>query len=494
MNRDGKDGVRFGTSGVRGPAGQLLDGLAAEYVSAFCRFLRSRTPDVRRICIGRDLRDSSEALSAICRGTILAAGIEVEDCGLIPTPALALYAIDGACAAVMVTGSHIAADRNGLKFYLPTGEITKPDEARISALLTAGGNNPAHFAAAVFPATGGDTLRVYIRRYTDIARSIDLSGRSFAIWAHSTVAAEPMREVLAPTGARITVFGRRNSFSPVDTEAIAPEALSEIAEFAKRKRPDAILSADADGDRPLVADGDGQIVAGDLVAFSAALALGASHIVTPVTSNSAIENQFAGRVTRTKIGSPHVLAGMRGLVAETDGCVVGFEANGGFIAGSTLHLVENAIPALPTRDALLPILALLSRFADPGIDIRGLAQEHGFRPARAMRIEGFPRDIANSLVCALADSARFRAEFAGDGAEVAVSDRIDGVCLRIGAYSRLRMHASGNAPEFRLYVEAESRQAAERLIEFAAARAKEFRDNFASPATNATGADFLIQA
>ncbi|EYB47298.1 hypothetical protein BU65_24160 [Escherichia coli] len=32
---------------------------------------------------------------------------------------------------IMVTGSHIPYDRNGLKFYTPEGEITKADEQEI---------------------------------------------------------------------------------------------------------------------------------------------------------------------------------------------------------------------------------------------------------------------------------------------------------------------------------------------------------------------------
>tara|TARA_B110000908_G_C10080263_1_gene369255 strand:+ start:225 stop:437 length:213 start_codon:yes stop_codon:yes gene_type:complete len=60
-----------------------------------------------------------------------AAGLAVTDCGDLPTPALALAAIGARAAAVMVTGSHVPADRNGLKFYTPDGEITKIDEMAI---------------------------------------------------------------------------------------------------------------------------------------------------------------------------------------------------------------------------------------------------------------------------------------------------------------------------------------------------------------------------
>ena len=56
--------------------------------------------------------------------------------GMVPTPVLyfATHHL-GAASGVMVTGSHIPADRNGLKFYLPGGEIAKSDEAAIEHMV-----------------------------------------------------------------------------------------------------------------------------------------------------------------------------------------------------------------------------------------------------------------------------------------------------------------------------------------------------------------------
>ena len=86
--------------------------------------------------LGRDLRASSPAISDDCAVAIRAAGLEPVDCGVLPTPALALHAMANGAPAIMVTGSHIPADRNGLKFYVAAGEITKSDEAGISAALS----------------------------------------------------------------------------------------------------------------------------------------------------------------------------------------------------------------------------------------------------------------------------------------------------------------------------------------------------------------------
>ena len=59
------------------------------------------------------------------------------DCGTVPTPALALLGLKCGAASLMITGSHIPADRNGIKFYRPDGEIGKTDETAITAIAEA---------------------------------------------------------------------------------------------------------------------------------------------------------------------------------------------------------------------------------------------------------------------------------------------------------------------------------------------------------------------
>ncbi|TIW84509.1 MAG: phosphomannomutase, partial [Mesorhizobium sp.] len=66
-----------------------------------------------------------------CLGAIAQRGFTPLDCGHLPTPALALEAARIRRPAIMVTGSHIPDDRNGLKFYRAEGEIDKADEAGI---------------------------------------------------------------------------------------------------------------------------------------------------------------------------------------------------------------------------------------------------------------------------------------------------------------------------------------------------------------------------
>ena len=123
----------FGTSGLRGLVTELTDDLVTDYVRAFATAL----PVGAGVAVGWDLRPSSPRIAQASIAALRDLGLRVQEAGALPTPALAFGAMAQGMGAVMITGSHIPADRNGLKFYTPEGEILKADEARIQAALPA---------------------------------------------------------------------------------------------------------------------------------------------------------------------------------------------------------------------------------------------------------------------------------------------------------------------------------------------------------------------
>src|ERR1035437_410135 len=122
-------GVRFGTSGARGLVADMNSEVSFAYTTAFLQAISAKSG---RVALAIDLRPSSPEIAAACAAAIEHAGLTVDFCGAIPTPALAFYAKTQGLPAIMVTGSHIPFDRNGIKFYGTAGEITKADEANIS--------------------------------------------------------------------------------------------------------------------------------------------------------------------------------------------------------------------------------------------------------------------------------------------------------------------------------------------------------------------------
>lgn len=457
--------LKFGTSGLRGLVHELLGLPTYAHVRAFCAMLREDgATAASAVLIGRDLRSSSPLIASQCAQAIADAGLKPIDCGALPTPALALAAMKRAVPAIMVTGSHVPDDRNGLKFYRAQGEIDKADEVRILVWH-------AKLGLAVAPKPTAapaheDAIADYRARYAAFFGSDALAGMTVGVYQHSSVGRDIISDVLAALGALAVPLGRSDHFIPVDTEALRPEDEALARQWAGANKLDAIVSTDGDADRPLVADEAGRFLRGDLVGALTARFLGADAIVTPVTSNSALERLgLFEKVVRTRVGSPYVIDGMGQAKAEGAHVVVGFEANGGVLLGSDVTRDGRSLVPLPTRDALLPILATLALACGIGKPLSAIAADAHFAIALSNRLQEVPQDRTAALIARLdAEDSGFRdTAFAAHGA-VASRDRRDGLRLTLGNGATVHFRASGNAPELRVYVEAPTPEAAEALL------------------------------
>jgi len=444
---------KFGTSGLRGLVTELTPALVAAYVAAFVR----ACPMGTGLFAGQDLRASSPRIAADVIAAARARGLAVTDCGAVPTPALALAAMGAGAAAVMVTGSHIPADRNGLKFYTPAGEITKAQEGAILAALDAPAAVVAHG-----PLTPADPGPAFLGRYVTAFGAQALAGRRIGVWSHSAVGRDLLIGTLQALGAEAVEIERSEIFIPVDTEAVPPGARALLARVAAEHGLDAIASTDGDGDRPLLADAAGRVISGDVLGQITARLMGADVVVTPVSSNTGVEALGFDRVIRTRIGSPFVIAGMEGTLAASPGTrVVGYEANGGFLLGFDAALA-GPLPALMTRDSHLPIIAPLVAAGDDGLAALVAAQPARFTAAD--RLAEVPPQASATLVARLAaDPAEFLSVL--DEGPLVARDRTDGLRLTLASGRILHLRPSGNAPELRLYTEAETAPAAQALLE-----------------------------
>jgi len=454
--------LKFGTSGLRGLVVDLVGAPARTWTSAFLCHARS-LPVEQVLLVGRDLRHSSPRVAADCLAAATAAGWRAIDCGALPTPGLALEALARSAAAIMVTGSHIPDDRNGLKFYAP-GEITKADEAAIQASFDAGVR-----IATVVPdelhETAPEVINAYRHRYTTTFAPDSLLGLTIGVYQQSSVARDVLVEILTALGAVAVPLGWSEDFLPVDTEAHRPEDMALIAGWAAEGRFDAIVSTDGDADRPLVADATGQVVRGDLLGLLTAHYLRLSTIVTPVTSSSMIDTSGVGkRVIRTRVGSPFVIEGMNQAIADGAEDVLGFEANGGVLLGSPVQLPFGVLAPLPTRDAVLPILCALALMVKEGFSLRACVDELGVGYAVADRIKDVPASVSAPFLKRLSDDSGFDADFLGGIGTIGSKDNLDGIRFLLTDGSVLHFRASGNAPELRVYAEAPSPERADHLL------------------------------
>src|SRR6266581_7692620 len=119
----------FGTNGIRGVAGREIDsGLAFRVGSALGTLFPKE-----RVLIGRDGRLSSPMLLEGVAAGLLAQGNDVEDRGLITTPALEFMVKNTfSSAGVMITASHNPPEYNGFKVVDSDGvEIARGKEETI---------------------------------------------------------------------------------------------------------------------------------------------------------------------------------------------------------------------------------------------------------------------------------------------------------------------------------------------------------------------------
>jgi phosphomannomutase len=279
-------------------------------------------------------------------------------------------------------------------------------------------------------------------------------------------------DLLARAGAEVVRLGRSEEFVAVDTEAFSDALFAPCRGWIGEHGLDAIVSTDGDADRPLVIDGTGEFLRGDVLGMIAARFVGAGRVVTPVTSNSAIEGVgWFSRVDRTRVGSPFVIAGMNVAAVDSPGAVVGFEANGGTLLGSEVMVNGKRLTALPTRDAVLPILAVLATAARQGQSLAGLMKTLPVRAALADRLTQVASERSAALLRRLGEEPDYARGFFAPVGEVESVSNVDGPRFSLASGDTVHYRVSGNAPELRCYVEGVTPERAKELLAWGLAAA-----------------------
>lgn len=451
-------GVVFGTSGARGLVEDFKPDVCAAFTVAFVQVMHKNF-DFTKIALAIDNRPSSPEIVGACIAAAKAVGIDVDYYGVIPTPALAVTSMADGIPAIMVTGSHIPFDRNGLKFYRPDGEISKSDELAIRA---ADATLPT-LTLNDLPCVSPRAADAYIERYLKLYDSDLLRGKRLGIYEHSSAGRDLYASLFKQLGATVISLGRSDSFIPIDTEAVALTDIQMARDWQREYQLDAIFSTDGDGDRPLLSDETGIYLRGDILCLLAAQSLNIEVLAVPVSCNSAIEvcGSFK-QVKRTKIGSPYVIAAFDEL-QKVSGRIAGFEANGGFILGTNITVNGKKLSALPTRDAILPVLAVLALARSHSIS--SLTKKIPNIFTSSDRIKNFPREKSLGIINnGILEPVRLLKQLGFGDFNIVRLDVTDGLRITLENNEVIHLRPSGNAPELRCYSEAASSAKAEMIV------------------------------
>ncbi|RLA26195.1 MAG: phosphomannomutase [Gammaproteobacteria bacterium] len=469
-----KNKVKFGTSGIRGLVSDMSDKVCYAYTLSFLDYLKAigAIAEGHKVGISGDLRHSTPRIMNAVAAAVTDAGYQVVNCGLLPTPALTLYGISLKIPTIMVTGSHIPDDRNGIKFNKPDGEVLKQDEQGILAqdpqLNDALFDGERLLQHDYLPVIDRAAEEQYITRYLDFFPENALSGLKCGVYQHSSVARDILPTILSGLGADVVVLGRSDSFISVDTEAIRPEDVVLAKQWSEQYALDCIISTDGDADRPLISDEHGEWLRGDVAGILVARFLQIDALVTPVSSNSAVEKCASfSRVVRTRIGSPYVISAMQAIIDMPK--VAGYEANGGFLLNTPVSLKGKQLSALPTRDAVIVPLCILLAAKQGNCTLAQLLKTLPERYTYSDRIKDFPSELSHSILREIQtgefnhDAAEFARLFAGQLDQAVSFDCTDGVRVTLANDELVHIRGSGNAPELRCYTEASSYQRAKAL-------------------------------
>lgn len=279
-----------------------------------------------KLVLGRDLRESSKALAEAAMDGLLAAGAEVWDVGVAPSP-LVYFAIGrwGADGGLVITASHLPPDHNGLKLRLGDGpfygdslqELYKaalePPQVRGGGRLVARDVYAEYFPAAL----------TYLKLHRPVRLVLDLGNGAGCLTAPALferLGCKPEILFGEPDGGRFKGRG---------PDPLAEGALRALCERVVQSGAEAGLAIDADGDRLAVVDEKGSPISADralLPLIREALAQGEKHFVSDVRcSRSTIRyiEERGGHLAMAKCGYPFILDKMRKLSAA-----IGFETTG----------------------------------------------------------------------------------------------------------------------------------------------------------------------
>lgn len=487
--------LAFGTSGLRGLVSDMTDLECYINTTGFLHFLQ-HADNLRKgqqVYIAGDLRHSTpRILKAVAKAVADNGQIPVY-CGLIPTPAVAYYGLQNQAPSIMVTGSHIPDDRNGIKFNKTDGEVLKEDElgikesvASVRAKLYSMDAEASDFSAdGFFKATPPElsvedkkALELYAKRFQDIFGPTALTGKKIVFYQHSAVGRDSLLALFESLGAQVVPVGRSEKFIPIDTENVTPEDQTYFKSLAAEHTDAfAIVSTDGDSDRPFLIDEQGTFHRGDILGAVVADWINADFAAFPISASDATDKYLSSKNIQwqhTRIGSPYVIAVMNEAIVAGNKRVVGWEVNGGFLHGGDIEINGKPLKALPTRDAFFPIAAALALAIQKNQKISELFNALPQRATQAGLINDFSPEISRTILKRFAlDTPETRAELAGyftpeqGFSEITSLNSLDGIRIFFDNGEIAHLRPSGNAPQLRIYSVADTQERADEIVALA---------------------------
>lgn len=439
--------LKIGITGVRGIVGETFTPeVAVGFSQAFGTYL-----DGGRILVCRDTRPSGPMVRAAVIAGLLAAGCEVIDLGVSPTPSLQLAVTwlkaDGGIA---ITAGHNPSQWNALKFVRSDGLYLNPTQAEELLDIF----HQGEFAKATW-----DQIKPAVQQQDPIEHHIELLKGVFdvemikhrrpkvAVDCSNGACSRLIPPWLKEIGCEVLAINDDPGASFPHAPEPKPETMAQLSAVVKAGHADIGFAHDADGERLGIVTELGQPLSEELtlaIATRIRLEQKAGTVVTNVSTTGAIEKiaaVYGGAVVRTPVGQTYISESMMELKG-----VLGGEGSGG-VTVPELHL---------THDSAAAVGLILEGLARSGKPVSRLVQD---LPRLTMLKYNLPVE-PNRLYSVLQN---FRVAIER---EALTYDLTDGIRLVL-PQGWVHVRASNTESMIRVIVEAEETRSAQNLVDWA---------------------------
>jgi phosphoglucosamine mutase len=433
----------FGTDGIRSKVGELLTAELAMQIGYWgATILASQAAIPAPIILGQDSRNSSDMLASALAAGITAAGIEVWNLGLCPTPGVAhLTATSDAIGGIMISASHNPPGDNGIKFFGSNGKkLSKDLQAEIEAGLRGQKERPG------IPSGWGkhyflpELVKQYISAVVEsTGEGASLQGVKIVLDLACGAAVKTGEEIFAALGAEVIAIHAEADGDRINVNCGSTHMESLQAQVIKHQAHMG-FAFDGDADRMLAVDNRGRRVDGDYIMYiwgqylQAADQLPGKRIITTVMSNLGFERawqKLGGELTRTAVGDQYVQAEM-----DETGAMLGGEQSGHILSPQNSISGDGVLTALHIATIVQKSGRTFAEIIDDSFQTYPQILHN-------VRVEDREKRV-NWQQCAPLQAAIAKAEAA------------------MGDKGRILVRASGTEPLIRVMVEAADRE----LVEF----------------------------
>ena len=429
----------FGTDGIRGRVGEypITADFMPELGWAAGTVLTRHTKGKKRVLIGKDTRVSGYMFESALEAGLVAAGVDVDMLGPMPTPAIAyLTRTFRAAAGIVISASHNPVEDNGIKFFAADGyklpdEVELEIEALMDEPLITNSSHHLGKARRLSDATG---------RYIEFCKGtlpagFDLTGLKVVIDCANGATYHAGPRVFKELGAKTIAMGNApNGFNI--NEKCGSTHMDGLQQAVVDEQADFGVAFDGDGDRVLFVDGNGEVVDGDELIYIIAQHRRAKGNCRGVAgtqmSNLGLElalKDLGIPFERTKVGDRYVVEALKANSWELGG-----EASGHVLC-SDLNSTGDGIVA-----ALQVVLALVESGSTLAELKTGMSK--------------FPQTMINVRLSTKVDISNNQA----------INDAVAAAETELAGRGRVLLRPSGTEPLIRVMVEGEDQALVNKLV------------------------------